>query len=199
MLRRKAMKKLEAWKGMKKKKCILVSGARQVGKTFLVRAFGKANYSSFIELNFLEKPSLKTIFDKELNAEAVRAGIRLSVPWVKFLDGDTLIFLDEIQECPNAISALKFLAEDPRADIVASGSALGMTYGRVSSYPVGSIDYLDMNALDFEEFLWALGMEDAEISLLRGYFLRREMVPPAIHLPMQKYLRQYMVIGGSAG
>ena len=196
MLRRKAMEKIEAWKRMKKKKCLLVNGARQVGKTFLVREFGRANYSSFIELNFLEKPSLKTIFDGELDADAVRAGIRLSDPGVKFRDGDTMIFLDEIQECPNAISALKFLAEDPRADIAASGSALGMAYGRVSSYPVGSIDYLDMHALDFEEFLWALGVEEDEIRLLRDYYLRRETVPPAIHLSMQKYLRQYMVIGG---
>ncbi len=88
------------------------------------------------------------------------------------------------------------LTQDSRVDVVASGSALGMAYNRVRSYPVGSVEYLDMDALDFEEFLWAHGVEDAVVDLLRGYFLRREMVPPAIHETMLRYLRRYMVVGG---
>ena len=174
----------------------MVSGARQVGKTFIIREFGRTCYESFIELNFIEDPQLKMIFEGSLRADDILAAIRLYRRGAEIIDGQTLIFLDEIQECPEAFTAFKFLASDPRIHVVASGSALGMIYNRMASYPVGSVDYLDMFALDFEEFLWGLGVDASAVELLRGCFQRKEPVPAGIHEKMMHYLRQYMVIGG---
>ena len=196
MLRRKIMDNLIAWKGKNGKKALIVSGARQVGKTFIIREFGKEQYRSFIELNFIENPSLSRIFQDSLRADDILEGIRLYFPGVQIAEKQTLLFLDEIQDCPNAITALKFLAADERIDVIASGSALGMVYNRVTSYPVGSVEYLDMNSLDFEEFLWALQIGEESIQGLKKRCHEREVVPGAIHAQMMKYLKQYMVIGG---
>lgn len=196
MLKRKVMEQLVLWKNKDNKKCVIISGARQVGKTYIVRAFAREQYQAYFELNFLENPELTHIFEGSLNADTILTGIRMYYPDVKIEVGQTLIFLDEIQECPNAVTALKFLAADQRIDVIASGSQLGMIYNRVTSYPVGSIEYIDMTALDFREFLWAVGIDDDMIELVRGYFTERREVPLAIHNQMMSYLRQYMVVGG---
>ena len=120
---------------------MIVTGARQIGKTYIVREFGK-EFDSFIELNFLQQPELSGIFKNSLTVDAILMGIRLSKPGIKIVEGNTLLFLDEIQECPEAITALKFLAEDKRIRTIASGSALGMAYNRTSSFPVGDMDGL---------------------------------------------------------
>lgn len=196
MLRRKIQQKLEEWKAKRNDKCLIIAGARQVGKTFIVRQFANEKYSSFIELNFIEKPGLSFIFRDSLNADHILAGIQLYFPESKIIPGDTLILLDEIQECTNAITALKFLAGDSRFDVIATGSLLGLNYKGNTSYPVGSVDYLDMYALDFEEFLWASGISEETISLLRRCFEEKTAVPYGIHKKMMEYLRRYMVIGG---
>ncbi len=196
MLKRKAIDSLLAWKNNISNKALVVNGARQVGKTYIIRVFGEEYYESFIELNFIESPDYISIFEGNLSVESILGGISLYLPAKKIIEGKTLIFLDEIQECPNAITALKFLAADPRFDVIASGSALGMNYKRGTSYPVGSIEYLDMTALDFREFLWAIGIGDDVITNIRGYFDRREEVPNAINSKMMEYLLQYMVVGG---
>ena len=130
MLRRKAIDSLSVWKEKESKKPLIVEGARQVGKTFAIRAFSKSTYQSVYELNFLEKAGLRQIFEGDLNTETVLTGIRLSFPEVRFEAGHTLIFLDEIQACPQAVTALKFLGSDSRFDVIASCSALGMLHGR---------------------------------------------------------------------
>lgn len=196
MLKRKSMAQLIDWKTSGQRKALIISGARQVGKTFIVRAFGEEKYESYIELNFLENPELKDIFEGRLSSEVILTGIKLNFPGKKIIDGSTLIFLDEIQECPNAIAALKFLAADDRINVIASGSALGMVYNRVTSFPVGSVDYIDMTALDFREFLWAIGIQDDTINLVQTYFNELKEVPEAINKQMMAYLRQYMVVGG---
>lgn len=195
MLKRKYTEQLNSWKEHKNEKALVINGARQVGKTYLVEKFGET-YESFIELNFIEKPNLIDIFSGELTPEAILTGINLNLPGTKIIDGKTLIFLDEIQECPNAITALKFLAKDKRIDVIATGSALGMAYNRATSFPVGYVEYMDMTALDFREFLWALGIDNTTIQQVKSYYEKMEVVPEGIDKAMRKYLAKYMVIGG---
>ena len=107
----------------------MIKGARQVGKTYLVREFGKNEYESFIEINFIKNKELKEIFGGELDAENIYKRLSAQIRGVKLIPNKTLIFLDEIQACGRARTSLKFLAEDGRFDIITSGSLLGLTYG----------------------------------------------------------------------
>ena len=196
MLKRKVFDQLKLWKDRANNKCLVISGARQVGKTYIVRKFGEAEYASYIELNFIENPGLSSIFMGSLNSDDILAGIRLNFPDKQIIPGSTLILLDEIQECTNAITALKFLAVDNRIDVIATGSLLGLQYKGNSSYPVGSVEYLDMHSLDFQEFLWALGIGEDIIEQLRKYYDEKTAVPYGIHSKMMAYLKQYLVLGG---
>lgn len=196
VLNRKLFSFLSSWKQTKGEKCLIIRGARQVGKTFAVRQFGFSEYESLVELNFIEQPELITIFDGNLDSDSIRTNIRLYLPEAQFVDGKTLLFLDEIQDCPNAITALKFLAMDHRMDVIASGSLLGMNYTRTTSYPEGYVEYYDLHALSFEEFLWASQVDPSLICKLRECFDHRIPVPLPIHEKMLQYIRQYLVIGG---
>lgn len=109
---------------------------------------------------------------------------------------ETLIFLDEIQECPEAITSLKFWTIDGRYDVIASGSMLGIDYRRASSYPVGYVDCIDMCGLDFEEFLWSMGVTDEMILSLRENFDKQIPVPKAVNSVMIKHFRTFMALGG---
>lgn len=196
MLKRKFYNTLLDWKNQKKQSCLLVKGARQIGKTFILDYFGKTTYKSYIYINFIETPLAKDIFDGELTAVEIYKRMTLVMPQIRFIEGDTLIFLDEIQECPNARTALKFLAIDDRYDVAASGSLLGISYREVASIPVGYETQIEMFSLDFEEYLWALGYEENSISALREYFEMQKKVPEAIHETMMKHLREYITVGG---
>lgn len=196
MLTRKIEKKLAEWKQAKDRKCLIVQGARQVGKTFSIRKFAKDKYTELLEINFKETPSAAEIFAEALDADSLVAAMKLRFPQLKMQPGKTLIFLDEIQECPEAITSLKFWTENKKYDVIASGSLLGIDYKRASSYPVGYVSYLKMYALDFEEFLWSLGISEASISNLRSYFDNQTEVPLGIHSAMMSYFRLYMAIGG---
>jgi len=196
MLKRKILADLVAWKQNKHQECLLVKGARQIGKTFIIEYFGKTYYDNYVYINFLERLEFKKIFDGNLSAEEIYARITLLLPRVRLVPGKTLIFLDEIQICPSARTALKFLALDDRYDVVASGSLLGINYGEVGSVPVGYEKQITMFSLDFREFLWAIGYDDERIAVLKQYFDSREKVPTAVNDVMLGYLRQYLVIGG---
>ena len=196
MLRRKIEKKLAEWKQTKDKKCLVVQGARQVGKTFSIRKFAKEKYTELLEINFKETPSAAEIFAGKLDADSLIANMRLRFPQLRIQPGKTLIFLDEVQECPEAITSLKFWTENKKYDVVASGSLLGIDYKRASSYPVGYVSYLKMYALDFEEFLWSLGVSEEIIAKLHSYFDEQSPVPVAMHSTMMEYFRLYMAVGG---
>ena len=196
MLKRKAMDALHRWKAKPGRKPLIVEGPRQVGKTFTVRAFAKEAYEACYELNFLEDNGLKAIFTGSLSADAILTGIRLEMPDTSYVPGKTLVFLDEIQACPQAITSLKFLAEDPRFDVIASGSSLGIVHAQTSSWPVGQVEYYDMWSLDFEEFLWAMGVGADLIETIREFRTGENKIPEAIHQKMTEFLRQYLVIGG---
>jgi predicted AAA+ superfamily ATPase len=196
MLKRKFYNKLLDWKKKANKKPLFVRGARQIGKTYIIDYFGKTNYSSYIYINFLENSEYKRIFDGALDAATIYSRMSLMIQSARFTENDTLVFLDEIQECGNARTALKFLAQDARYDIVVSGSLLGVQYKNVKSIPVGYEEPVTMHSLDFEEFLWAKGYSQEHISALQDSFLERRKVDDFINDVMHKELREYMVIGG---
>ena len=197
MLTRKIYNKLLAWKGKKDNKgCLLLKGARQVGKSFIVDYFAKENYQSYIKINFIETPKLKEIFNGELTSSEILKRISLSLADIKFIKGSTLIFLDEIQECKEARTALKFLANNDDFDVIASGSLLGISYKEVSSIPVGYETHLMMYPLDFEEFLWGVGYDKQAILNLKSFFDNKEIIPQVIHENMLKLIREYIAVGG---
>lgn len=196
MLRRKIIETFRQWRRSHERECLLVKGARQVGKTFAVSQFGQSEYDSFVSMNFLESPRLKTIFDGDLSSSEIKKRMTLIMPGVDLVDGSTLIFLDEIQECPNARTALKFLAQDSTIDVIASGSLLGLSYAEVPSIPVGYERQIEMHGLDFEEYLWAMGYDEAATDLLRDHLAALDPLPDGAHQKMLGMLREYMVIGG---
>ena len=196
MLKRKVMSQLWNWKKQEKKKSLLVLGARQVGKTYAVQAFGKSAYKEMLYINFKESNSDRSIFTGDLTVASMITAMRFRYPNLQFIPGEILIFLDEIQECPEAITSLKFWTLDGQFDIIASGSLLGIDYQRASSYPVGYVEYLRMFGLDFEEFLWANGISEEIITMLQGYLQREEKIPEALHQRLRELLLQYIVVGG---
>lgn len=196
MLKRKIYDYLMDWKAREEKLCLLVKGARQVGKTFIIELFARENYKHCTIINFVKNPAYKAIFDGDLDTDTLIRQISLRVPDAELVPGETLIFLDEIQDCPCARAALKFLAQDGRFDVIASGSMLGINYKDVPSYPVGYVDHLDMHSLDFEEFLWANNVSPDSIADVRGYFEKKETVPTAMHERMIELFKEYIVVGG---
>jgi predicted AAA+ superfamily ATPase len=196
MLKRKIYQSLIEWKKQTEKMCLVVKGARQVGKTFIIDKFARENYENYVYINFDENPGYKVIFDGDLDVNNLIKQISLRVPNVSLVPHKTIIFLDEIQNCPNARTALKFLALDKRFDVIASGSLLGINYKEVESFPVGYTEQLEMYSLDFEEFLWANGIEEQSILDVKEFFDKKEVVPQAMHERMMELFKEYIVVGG---
>lgn len=196
MLKRKIYDELLAWKKAEKKDAILLRGVRQCGKTYIVRAFGQAEYKNFIEINFIERPDLQSVFSGVLQVDEMVRQIKLLMPNSQFIPGETLLFFDEIQDCPNGRTSLKFWAQDGRYDVIASGSLLGIDYKDEVSIPVGYEKQLIMYTLCFEEFLWALGIDEDLNNMLEPYLNGESLLPEATHTALMRYLREYMVVGG---
>ena len=195
MLKRKIISKLTEWKNNTANKALLIRGARQVGKTTIVRQFAKANYKNFIEINFEQMPLAKQAFEGNLDARSVL--INLSAMGFGPLEpGKTLIFFDEIQSCPKARTAIKFLVEDGQYDYIESGSLLGINYRDVPSYPVGFEHELDMFPLDFEEFLWACNIGGDVVATLKDCYDSLRPVPDFLHRQIMERYRQYLIVGG---
>jgi len=158
MLKRKIYQSLIDWKNTPGHKALVIKGARQIGKTYIIREFARSNYLHNIEINFLIRPELKNIFKGNFDVDELISRISLTTGDLKLVPG-SLIFLDEIQECPEARRSLKAFADDGRYDIIASGSMLGVTESRLGIYKhnpaihigVGYEDARTMHALDFEE------------------------------------------------
>lgn len=196
MLKRKVDQMLLKWRNSPKRKSLIVSGAPKSGKTFAIRTFGQKYYDEMIEINFKETPSARDIFSGDLDPDTLVTALRFRFPDQKIIPEKTLIFLDEIQECPEAITSLKFWTDDHRYDVIASGSLLGIDYNRPSSYPVGYTDYLSVYGLDFEEFLWASGISEEMIHSLYQMFRKRSQIPVSVNTTMMNLFRQYIAIGG---
>lgn len=179
----------------KNKKALCVIGARQIGKTTIIRKSAGENYENFVEINFILDKGAERIFDGKLDANTIIENIT-AFKRQKLEPGKTLIFLDEIQECPNARCAIKFLVEDGRFDYIESGSLLGVRYKEVPSYAVGFEEIIYMYPMSFEEYARANGVQETTFKLLQECYQRKEEVPEAIHETMLKLFFTYIVVGG---
>lgn len=208
MLKRKIYDTLLQWKNERKtgklKKCLLIKGARQVGKSYIIKEFGQREYESFLCIDFYRQPEMKGIFAGERTSGEILKWITAYVQNFNFVPGNTLLFLDEIQCCGNARTAVKYLAEDLRFDVILSGSLMGLTYGEdgdpeveePESIPVGYETQVTMYSLDFEEYLWACGYGPDAIGVLKTYFDSQEQIPEAIHEKYETLFREFIVVGG---
>lgn len=199
MLKRKIEKTLLNWLNTENRNPLILKGCRQCGKTFSVLRFAQQHYKHVVYLNFFENPDYRAIFEGSLKVDDVVLMMSAFVGAnVRFIPHETVIVLDEIQECPRARAALKFFKLDGRFDVLATGSLLSISGYRSEDYsvPVGYETIIDMFPLDFEEFLWANGIEDSLIALLKQCLEEERPVPEALHQRMRDLLLQYVVVGG---
>ena len=195
LIKRKAIKQIEKWYSSKNKKCLLITGARQVGKTFLIREFLKASGSDFLELNFLNNDLAKDAFETSKNAEEFL--LKISALAKKPLKKQsTIIFIDEVQEAKEIITKIKFLVEDNSYRYILSGSLLGVELKNVKSIPVGYMDIIEMFPLDFEEFIRANNVSEQILEYLHKCYKEEKEVDSIIHQQMIKLFNLYLVIGG---
>ena len=199
MLKRKIEQRLQEWKRSSNRKPLLIKGCRQCGKTYSVLDFAKKNYKHVVYLNFFENPDYCSVFEGSLEIDNITMLLSaLLGSEAVFEPGNTILVLDEIQECPDARTALKFFHLDGRYDVIGTGSLLGVRgYGKEpKSIPVGYETTIDMSPLDFEEFLWANGISEVVIDSLRKNIRGVTPVPAALHKKMRQLLLQYTVVGG---
>ena len=194
MLRRKIEKRIEAF-FENQHKALLITGARQIGKTYSIRQYAKQSKKNFIEINFLENISARELFNDASSSEDIL--LKLSVVTdVPLEPGNTIIFFDEIQECKEIVTAIKFLVEDGKYDYILSGSLLGVELKDIRSIPVGYMDIYEMFPLDFEEFCLANKVSENVIQLLEKSFEEKRAVDSMIHDKMMELFRLYLIVGG---
>lgn len=199
MLKRKITSQLIAWKGDPNHKPAVIKGCRQCGKTYAALNFAKQSYKNVVYINFFEDPGAKDIFAGSLSVDQiVLMATAYLGPSARFVPGETVFVLDEIQECPQARTALKFFCIDGRYDVIGTGSLLGVAgYGeKPASIPVGYETVMDMHPLDFEEYCWARGISEQMVGMLRDCLDSETPVPPALHSRMRELLNEYAVVGG---
>lgn len=199
MLKRKIEERLIEWKNTAGRKPLIIKGCRQCGKTFSVLDFAKRNYEHVVYLNFFQNPDYAAVFAGSLEIDNIVMMLSaLLGREAVFETGKTVLVLDEIQDCPEARTALKFFHIDGRYDVIGTGSLLGVKgYGKEpKSIPVGSETVIDMYPLDFEEFLWANGIAGPVIEMLKKSLETESPVPEALHNRMKQLLLQYVVVGG---
>ncbi|MBR4272926.1 MAG: AAA family ATPase [Bacteroidales bacterium] len=195
MLYRKNEDKIRVFLTGKSNMALLVTGARQTGKTFSIRKVGKECFRNFVEINFINQPEMLQIFSGFKSAADIL--LKLSALFGdKLVKGKTLIFFDEVQECKEIVTAIKFLVDEGSYKYVLSGSLLGVELKDIKSVPVGYMSIMNMYPLDFEEFALAIGVGKDVISSLRDCFLQKTMVDDFIHGRMMELVKLYLIIGG---
>lgn len=173
---------------------LLLTGARQTGKTYACRELGKT-FKQFVEINFIENPEMIEFFRNVTSADEII--LRLTAVTQKTLvPGETLIFFDEVQKCDNLITAIKFLVDDGRFRYILSGSLLGVELKDVRSQPVGYMGIKEVYPLDFEEFLINMGVSEIVMENLKGCWENRSEVDPIVHEKLLQYFRLYLIVGG---
>lgn len=175
---------------------LLVDGARQVGKTYIIRYVGQQLFENFIEVNMVEDSLGERLFAQTRSVEDFYLLLSMLYGNKMKEKQNTLVFLDEIQEYPQLLTLLKFLAQDGRFTYIASGSLLGVTLAQTISIPMGSIRKVRMYPLDLEEFLLANGLNEAAIMALRAKFQARQALDEAMHNKMMDLFRKYLLVGG---
>ena len=196
LLKRKIDAFLASWKQNPQRKPLIVKGARQIGKTRSIQAFGQENYESVIEINFVLQKKFRSIFDNGYEVDTIIKNISLLEPSWKFIPYKTLIFFDELQKCPDCATSLKSFNADPRYDVICSGSLMGIYYEEIESNAVGNKEDYEMHSMDFEEFLWARGYSETQVEDLYTHMVS---LTPFSELELSTYMdifRDYMTIGG---
>ena len=199
VLRRHIDKWLREWKSNPAHNPALIRGIRQSGKTHSVKLFAENNYDVVIYLNFWDRPDLIDVFDGQLDADTIIRELSVKTPMPKLREGATVFLYDEVQECPRALLSLKTVQNDKRFDFIATGSYLGVNGYVVSDdtpKPVGCADEFDMRTLDFEEFLWAKGYGDTEVSYMKEAFESRRALSKSMHGSFTALFREYLCVGG---
>lgn len=196
MLYRKMEALIEAHLTSDSQKILLIDGARQVGKTYLIRYVGQKLFENFIEINLVEDSLGDRLFAETRTVEDLYLQISMLAGERMKQKVNTLIFLDEIQAYPHLLTLLKFLSQDGKFTFIASGSLLGVTLSQTTSIPMGSIRKVRMFPLDFEEFLYANGMSRMAVSAMRKKFEKREALDEATHNKMMDFFRKYLLVGG---
>lgn len=196
MLYRKIASKIESFLKSEKKRMLVVSGARQVGKSYIIREVGMRLYSSFIEVNMEEDKQSNRLFENARTVEDFMIALS-TIAGAKMKDSEkTLVFIDEIQAYSHLLTLAKFLVEDGRFTYIASGSQLGIALKTTQSIPIGSIELLSMYPLDFEEFLIANGVGELLINEMRRKFEAKEALNESLHMKVMDYFRKYLLVGG---
>lgn len=195
-MKRKVLEQFISWKNNPKRMPLVVNGARQVGKTYIIKEFGKLHFSNVVYVNLETNLAVNSYFDTDITPLRIIQFLETATN-TRIIAGETLIVLDEIQSCARALTSLKtFFEEAPEYHIVAAGSLLGVAVNRENySFPVGKVDELSMFPMDFEEFLWAADKEmlGAEI---RSHFGTNQALPEILHTQALDLYKQYLIVGG---
>lgn len=194
MINRKIEKRIRNF-FQKDHKALLITGARQVGKTYIIREIGKAAFESFIEFNFLENETARTLIENAKSSSDILLRIS-ALTNQPLIPGKTLIFFDEVQECKEIVTAIKYLVDEGSYRYILSGSLLGVDLKDVRSVPVGYMDVFEMFPLDFEEFIMANGVAQRVIDSLHDAYENRTPVDTFIHERMMELFRLYIIVGG---
>lgn len=193
-MKRTIMTTLRAWKSQPKRKPLILMGARQVGKTFVLKKFGEQEYTNTVYLNFEDNPQLCKLFDASLDPKMILKALTIEMN-TDIIEEKTLLIFDEIQECPNALNSLKYFCENaPKHHIVAAGSLLGVKLVHVKGFPVGKVQFLSLYPLSFLEFLEAL--KENRLKTFVEELKNVEPLPPNLHEKLLMYFKEYLFVGG---
>jgi len=201
MFERKIYNEIVSWyNSLKiKKRSLIIKGLRQIGKTTIVRKFCEEHYENIVYIDFMHNDSIKSIFNHDLNVDDLIVSLSAFNLGTKFIPYKTIIILDELQECANARAAIKPFMEDGRFDIICTSSLLGLRgYNKKVSKGVstGFEKVITMKPMDFEEYLWAIGLEKSVIDYIKKAFIDKTQVIPVINEKLMKYFKEYLCVGG---
>lgn len=194
-LTRKITKQLEEWKSSHASRALLVTGARQVGKSFIVDDFASRNYENYVYFDLIKQPDLLSAMEGCRNADELFM-VLSAFGGSQFVAGDTCVFIDEVQECKEAVTYIKYLVQREGYDFILSGSLLGVELQDVRSQPVGYLRTIEMFPLDFEEFCWAMGVSGGTLSYIKDCFNSSTSVIESIHERFLSLFHQYLLVGG---
>lgn len=195
ILKRKCTAELAAWKGRKTTQALLVTGARQVGKTYAIEKFGRDNYRHVAAFDLIERTDLLDALRSVKSADDLFLTLT-AFSTEPLIPGETLVFIDEIQQCKEVLTLIKYLVQRTEFDYILSGSLLGVELEDVRSQPVGYLDVLEVSPLDFEEFTWATGMDPTVWDAVRDAFGSRRPLPAGVHDRMLDLFHKYLFVGG---
>lgn len=191
-MKRNLMKSLKEWKNSPYRKPLILSGARQVGKTWLMKEFGRTEYTNTVYVNFDQDINAAGLFEGSINPDRIILGLR-ALSGMEIDPDNTLIIFDEVQEAPRALTSLKYFCEEaPQYSIIAAGSLLGVALHAGTSFPVGKVDRMHLYPLNFQEFLYAMG-EDAAAEILQT---KDQRMITVLREKLSDLLRQYYYVGG---